>query len=200
MCGLVEPASPVLALLGPPRFRGFRFACAESAPPHNRTFSLKWTLPPSWRNTRAFVVVSGTALDARVSSAGSKRAEGCSIVFEFCNTAMNADAAKPAADFSSDAVAKAGYANNYNGSTPSRYDPVNPTYRTGPTLDMGGRPLIGGGSHLNYYKDPVQFPFNYTRNPALNLTFASNEPQILSSYAEWPLVKVLPLSDFCHSV
>ena len=152
-----EPASPVLG--PPPRFRGFRFACAESAPPHNRTFSLKWTLPPSWRklprNSVSFVVVSmpsGTALDARVSSAGSKRAEGCSIVFEFCNTAMNADAAKPAADFSSDAVAKAGYANNYNGSTPSRYDPVNPTYRTGPTLDMGGRPLIGGGSHLNYYK------------------------------------------------
>ena len=143
---------------------------------------------------------SGTALDARVSSAGSKRAEGCSIVFGFCNTVMNADAAKPAADFSSDAAAKAGYANNYNGSTPSRYDPVNPTYRTGPTLDMGGRPLIGGGSHLNYTKDPVQFPFNYTRNPALNLTFASNEPQILSSYAERPLVKVLPLSDFCHSV
>ena len=103
-------------------------------------------------------------------------------------------------DFHALPVAKAGYANNYNGSTPSRYDPVNPTYRTGPTLDMGGRPLIGGGSHLNYTKDPVQFPFNYTRNPALNLTFASNEPQILSSYAEWPLVKVLPLSDFCHSV
>jgi hypothetical protein len=111
-------------------------------------------------------------------------------VFEFCNTEMNADAAKPSADFSSDACAKAGYANNYNGSTPSRYDPVNPTYRTGPTLDMGGRPLIGGGSHLNYYKDPVQTPFNCTRNPALNLTFASNEPQILSSCADGPLVKV----------
>jgi hypothetical protein len=103
---------------------------------------------------------------------------------------MNADAAKPSADFSSDAAAKAGYANNYNGSTPNRYDPVNPTYRTGPTLDMGGRPLIGGGSHLNYYKDPVQTPLNCTRNTALNLTFARSEPQILSSCAVWPLVKV----------
>ena len=101
---------------------------------------------------------------------------------------MNADAAKPAADFSSDAVAKAGYANNYNGSTPSRYDPVNPTYRTGPTLDMGGRPLIGGGSHLNYYRDPVQIPINHSQNS--NPEFASNKQQILSSYAEWPLVTV----------
>ena len=105
-------------------------------------------------------------------------------------------------DFSSVTSAKAGYANNYDGRTPSRYDSVNPTYRTGPTLDMGGRPLIGGGSHLNYYRDPVRpqapkpkpwklhallsqyyacaFPCKcQSASQMFNLTFCS----------EWPLVK-----------
>jgi hypothetical protein len=93
-----------------------------------------------------------------------------------CSTTLNE--MSDSLDFNSLPAAKAGYANNYNGYTPNRYDHVNPTYRTGPTLDMGGRPLIGGGSHLNYYKDPVQIPINHSQNPTLNLTFASNKPQI----------------------
>ncbi len=54
-------------------------------------------------------------------------------------------------------IAKAGYSNNYNGSS-GRYDSVNPTYRTSPPAGLviyeqrsyGYQP-----SYLDYKKDPM---------------------------------------------
>ncbi len=55
---------------------------------------------------------------------------------------------------------KRGYANNYDGRTPDRYDSVNPTYRQGPPdlqiyQNRGGQLQQTGRSYLDYYKDPL---------------------------------------------